>query len=134
MLWIMNMVNSRHFAQVFFKFMYSDTQKTLKLKDDFFAKIKCIWCCCKENSFTRHLLNHWLCEMCLFTLHNWCVPCLLDYLTSYFKSKSRLPISKFSGYHCTNFWLWWQDTNVAPWHVMNNVRILWRIQKQNKIQ
>ena len=38
--------------------------------------------------------------MGLFTLHNFRVPCWLDYLMSYLESKSRLPISEFSGYHC----------------------------------
>ena len=39
--------------------------------------------------------------MGLFTLHNYCVPFLFDYLITYFEFKSRLPIPEFSGYHCT---------------------------------
>ena len=38
--------------------------------------------------------------MGLFTMHNCCASCLLDYLKSEIKSKSRLPIPQFSGYHC----------------------------------
>ena len=38
--------------------------------------------------------------MGLFTLHNCCVPCSLDYLKSYLESKSRLPISELSSYLC----------------------------------
>ena len=38
--------------------------------------------------------------MGLFTLHNYCVPFLFDYLITYLEFKSRLPIPEFSGYHC----------------------------------
>ena len=46
----------------------------------------------------KRLLDHKLTKMC--TLYNCYVPCLLDYLKSFLKSESRLPISEFSGYHC----------------------------------
>ena len=26
----------------------------------YITRLKCIWCCYKANSFTRHLTNHWL--------------------------------------------------------------------------
>jgi len=38
--------------------------------------------------------------MVLFTLHNCLVSCSLDLLKLLHDSKSRLPISEFSGYHC----------------------------------
>ena len=38
--------------------------------------------------------------MGLFTLHNCCVTCSLDYLESQFESKSRLSFPEFSDYHC----------------------------------
>ena len=82
--------------------LYSDNQKTLEYEDDFIAVLKCIWSCHKANSF-RHLLNHKLSKMGLFTLHHSCISCLLDYLKFKLDSKSRLPITEFSGYHCTGF-------------------------------
>ena len=36
--------------------------------------------------------------MGLFTLHNCCASCSLDYLKSKLESKGRLPIPEFSGY------------------------------------
>ena len=41
--------------------------------------------------------------MGLFTMHHSCVSCLLDYLKLKLDSKSRLPITEFSGYHCIMF-------------------------------
>ena len=38
--------------------------------------------------------------MDLFTLHNCCSLCSLNYLKLEFESKSRLPIPEFSGSHC----------------------------------
>ena len=43
--------------------------------------------------------------MGLYPLHNYCVSCTLDYLKTYLESKSRLPIAKFSGYHCMFYFL-----------------------------
>ena len=37
--------------------------------------------------------------MGLFTPHNCCVSCLLNFLKPKLESKSRLPIPEFSGYH-----------------------------------
>ena len=42
--------------------------------------------------------------MGLFTLHNGCVPCSLNYLKSELVSKSRLPISEFSGIITAEKW------------------------------
>ena len=39
----------------------------------------------------------------MFTLYNYCVPCLLEHLTLYLQTESRLHIAEFSGYHCIIF-------------------------------
>ena len=69
--------------------------------------IQSIRCCYKAKSFICDLLNHLFNEMGLFTLHNCCVSCLLDFLNSQHKSKSRHPIPEFSGY------LSWEVTNIS---------------------
>ena len=61
---------------------YSDNQKTVEQKDDISAILKCIRCCYKANSCTIKLSNDLLSEMGLFTLHNCCASCSLDYLKS----------------------------------------------------
>ena len=61
---------------------YSDNQKTVDYEDDIKAKLNCIWCCYKANTLTSVLLNHLLHEMGLFTLHNYCASCSLEYLKS----------------------------------------------------
>ena len=40
-----------------FELLYSDNQKTMEY-EDILAKLKCLWCCYKANSFNRHLLKH----------------------------------------------------------------------------
>ena len=71
------------------------------------ATIKCILCCYKANIFTSNLLNHILSEMGWFTPHTSCISCLLDYV----KSKSRLPIPEFSGFHCT-LWMFMAEMRI----------------------
>ena len=44
--------------------------------------------------------NYFFCEMGLFTLHNFCVSWLLNFLKLKLDSQSRLTIPEFSGYHC----------------------------------
>ena len=61
-------------AVPFIQCMYSHNQKTSKYEDDFIAIRKCIWCCYRENNFTRHLLNHKLSEMGLLILTNFLFP------------------------------------------------------------
>ena len=53
-----------------------------------------------KGLFTSKLLNHLQIEMDLLTLHIYCSSCSLDYLKSWFESKSQLSIPDFSGYHC----------------------------------
>jgi len=65
--------------------MYSDNQKTLKSEDDLIAIIS-IFDVVTKQIVLIHLLNHLLREMCLFTLHNCCVPCSLDYIKLYIES------------------------------------------------
>ena len=64
-------------------------------------------CCYKAKSFICDLLNHLFSELGLFTLHNCCVLCSLDFLKSQLESNSRLPILEFSVYHC------WEVTNIS---------------------
>ena len=56
-------------------------QENSEIWKRFFSNtLKCIWCCYKSNSFTRHLLHHKSSEMGLFLLNNLCFPCSADYL------------------------------------------------------
>ena len=70
----------------------------MEYEDDIISILKCSWCCYKAHSFTSKLLNQ--SKMGLFTLHICCVLCSLDYIKLKLDSKSRLPISDFSGYNC----------------------------------
>ena len=70
----------RHHLQFSMLKNCSSSQKTPKYKDDFIGLLQCIWCCYKDNSFTRHLLNHKSSERRLFTLNNFRFPCSLNYL------------------------------------------------------
>ena len=79
-------------------FIYSDNQKTMEKEDDIRALLKCIWWCCIANSFTRHLLNYFFCEMGLFKLHNYYVSWLLNFF------KVKACFSK-SSYYSRVFWL-----------------------------
>ena len=63
---------------------------TRNLEDDIYSIQKSIWCCYKAKSFSRELLSQLLSELGLFTLHNGCAPCSLDYFKLKFESKSRL--------------------------------------------
>ena len=52
----------------------------------------------KGKKFYYKFLNHLLSEMGLFTMHNFCISCLLHFLKPLIEFKSRLPIPEF-------FWL-----------------------------
>ena len=74
---------------------YSENQKKMEYEDDNHFAIHCIWCYYKDNySFTRHSTK-W--NGSVYTSQS---------TRSYLFFKRRLPISEFSGYHCTWFKNW----------------------------
>ncbi len=53
------------------------------------------------QSLKSYLFKHLSTKTGLFTPHNCCVSCSIDYQKSYLDSKSTLSISEFYGYHCS---------------------------------
>ena len=61
--------------------------------------------------------------MGLFTLHNYCVPFLFDYLKSYLEFINRLSIPEFSDYHCL-FIKWRVVITVVPLNELSEQKSL----------